>query len=167
MTTPEHDSTEELAAVETEPTASAESMSTAETEQTAPTEEPARPRRRRTALVAGIAAVLVLGGGAAAVASAHKTVEVDVDGRTVSVSTFAGDVGNVLDAEGIAVGEHDLVVPAVDEPLTDGAEIVVRSAEQVLMNVDGNPSQVWTVGDTAAQALATITASGDRPVREP
>jgi len=104
--------------------------------------------------------VLVLGGAGAAVAAAHKTVQVDVDGQTASISTFAGDVGNVLDAEGITVGEHDLVVPAVDEALSEGDQIVVRSAEQVLMNVDGNPSQVWTVGDTAAQALATITASG-------
>lgn len=112
------------------------------------------------ALALGIAAVLALGGAGAAVAAAHKTVAIDVDGETTNVSTFAGDVGDLLAAQGITPGEHDLVVPAVDEALTEQTEIVVRSAEQIEVTVDGQPVQLWTVGDTAAAALADIAASG-------
>ena len=55
---------------------------------------------------------MVLGGGAAAVASAHKTVQVDVDGQTASISTFAGDVGDLLDAEGITLASTTSSSPA-------------------------------------------------------
>lgn len=134
----------------------------------APEHEPANetgsaatPRRKtRRALVAvGVAAVLAASGAVAA-AAAHKDVQLDVDGEIVNVSSFAGDVGNVLEAQGITIAEHDLVVPGVDEPLTDGAEIVVRTAEQITVSIDGAPTQLWTVGDTAAQALTMIADSG-------
>lgn len=162
MTTPEHadDHTEELSSVDsTGASAAADTAEQAPASDVEATPAPRR-RRRRFALAAGIAAAMVLGGGAAAVASAHKTVEIDVDGQTTSISTFAGDVGNLLDAEGITLAQHDLVVPGVDDALTDGAEIVVRTAEQIEVTIDGEATQVWTVGDTAAQALSTIQASG-------
>jgi len=162
VTTSEHadDHTEELNAVDQTGVSSA--ADTAEQSRASDVEPAAvpRPRRRRFALAAGIATAMVLGGGAAAVASAHKTVQVDVDGQTTSISTFAGDVGDLLDAEGITLAQHDLVVPGVNDPLTEGTEIVVRTAEQIEVTIDGETVQVWTVGDTAAQALSAIQASG-------
>lgn len=157
MTTPDHDEnapeqTEVLDAVEQSPD---------EIDGTTETEVATEPRRKRgTLLAVGIAALLVLGGTGTAVAAAHKTVEMDVDGETISVSTFAGSVAGLLEDEGITVGEHDLVVPGPDEALTDGSDVVVRYAEQIQVNVDGAPVTMWTVGDTTAQALADLTASG-------
>ncbi|WP_420112213.1 transglycosylase family protein [Pseudactinotalea sp.] len=160
MTTPDHDEnppeqTEVLDAVEhpDEP----DSTSTGEPDETAAA--PGR-RKRGKLLAVGIAALLVLGGTASAVAAAHKTVDVDVDGETISVSTFSGSVAGLLADEGITLGEHDLVVPGVDEPLTDGSEVVVRYAEQIQVTLDGAPVNLWTVGDTTAQALTDLAASG-------
>lgn len=157
MTTPDHDEstpeqTEALDAVE-------HSDETSTDESGAETTAPAR-RKRGKLVAVGIAALLVLGGAGTAVATAHKTVDVDVDGETISVSTFAGSVAGVLEDQGITLGEHDLVVPGIDEPLTDGSEVVVRYAEQIQVTLDGAPVNLWTVGDTTAQALSDLTASG-------
>jgi uncharacterized protein YabE (DUF348 family) len=118
------------------------------------------PRRKRTLLAVGAAAALVIGGAGTAVAAAHKTVEVDVDGETVSVSTFAGSVAGVLADQGITVGEHDLVVPGTGEALTEDTEVVVRYADQIEVMIDGETTSLWTVGDTTAAALADLAASG-------
>lgn len=148
-------------AVEETPTDATEVVDPpAETE--TPDEKHRAPRRRALAAL-GVAAALALGGAVAA-GAAHKDVQIDLDGSTVDVGTFAGSVGSVLAAEGIEVGEHDLVVPGVDEPLADGAEIVVRTAEQVEVEVDGRSTVVWTIGDTAAQTLAEVAASGREAV---
>lgn len=121
----------------------------------------AQPRRKRRALIAvAAAAALALGGVTTALASAHKTVDVDIDGETVSVSTFAGSVAGVLEDQGITVGEHDLVVPGLDEPLSEGAEVVVRYADQIQVSIDGESVSLWTIGDTTAAALADLEASG-------
>ncbi len=163
---PTAESTEVLDAVENSSTQDTDvdtdtDLAAATTDEESDGPRHAGPRRRRTvALASGIAAVLVLGGAGMAVAAAHKTVDVDVDGQIVQVSTFAGDVGYLLEQQGITVGEHDLVVPGLDEPLTEGGEVVVRTAEQIDVTVDGEATQIWTVDDTAADALASLQASG-------
>lgn len=155
MTTPEHAENTPEQTDEITPAGAATDMTAEETSTQAPA-----PRRKRALLALGAAAALVIGGAGAAVAAAHKTVEVDVDGETVSVSTFAGSVAGVLADQGITVGEHDLVVPGADEALTDGAEVVVRYADQIEVTIDGETTSLWTVGDTTAAALADLAASG-------
>src|SRR5262245_65360416 len=63
-------------------------------------------RWKQTFLKSTIAAVLVtlIGGGAAAIAM-NKSITVDVDGQAHTVHTYAGTVGQVLDNEGIKIGE--------------------------------------------------------------
>lgn len=122
----------------------------------------ARPASRRRALGLGALAtsLLVLGGGSLAVASAHKTVTLDVDGRPVEVSTFAGSVDGLLTEHGVDVGTRDSVAPGVDEALRDGTDIVVRHAQQVTLLADGTESTVWTTALTADEALAGLAARG-------
>src|SRR5699024_10846688 len=93
-------------------------------------------------------------------ASAHKRVLVEVDGETQNVSTFAGSVAGALEEAGVTPGGHDLVVPGPQEALTDGAEIVVRTAEQVIFVVDGEETVLWTIGRTAGEALGDVADSG-------
>ncbi|MFV0254203.1 MAG: ubiquitin-like domain-containing protein [Beutenbergiaceae bacterium] len=114
-------------------------------------------RRMRWIAITAVAAMLLAGGIATAVA--HKSVELDVDGQTSTAGTFAATVGEFLESQGVTLTEHDMVVPGLEEPLTEGADIVVRTAEQVNVNVDGEPVQLWTVGDTAAQALLDFAIS--------
>ncbi|WP_249667447.1 resuscitation-promoting factor [Cellulomonas fengjieae] len=117
-----------------------------------------RSGRARILPIAAAATVLVLAGGSAAVAHAHKTVTLDVNGDVSKVSTFAGSVDGILEEEGIVVGERDVV--SRTGALPDGAEIVVRHAHQVAVNVDGQESSVWTTALSADEALDSLSARG-------
>lgn len=126
---------------------------------------PARPARtglrRRGVQVTVGATVLALGAGSLAVAAAHKTVTLDVDGEVVEVSTFAGSVDGLLEENGIELGEHDVVAPDAATSLADGTEVVVRHGRQVTVLSEGVETVVWTTALDADEALATLAARGD------
>ncbi|WP_344717080.1 ubiquitin-like domain-containing protein, partial [Oerskovia jenensis] len=86
----------------------------------------AATRRRRWPLIAGATAVALVATGAVAYGSAKKTVELDVDGEITTVSTFAGSVEGLLAEEGVRVTDKDLIAPAGDSALKNGADVVVR-----------------------------------------
>ncbi|MFE5242189.1 ubiquitin-like domain-containing protein [Streptomyces sp. NPDC056627] len=67
----------------------------------------------------------VLAGGTAAFLAQDKAVSVSVDGTSRTLHTFADDVGELLDAEGVRLGSRDLVAPAPGTGLDDGDEVVV------------------------------------------
>lgn len=121
---------------------------------------PPPARRHRRSLIAALIAVPMLVGGGVAVAGAHKTIELDVDGVQTSVSTFAGSVEGLLDEQDITPGEHDTVGPALEEPLSDGALVVVRTAHPIEVDVNGESREVWTTAQTTAEALHTVGEAG-------
>jgi uncharacterized protein YabE (DUF348 family) len=106
------------------------------------------------AVTAG-AVALVLTGGGVAVAQAHKTVTLDVDGEVATISTFDGSVEGLLADRGVVVGARDAVSPT--GALTEGAQVVVRHAHQVTVSRGGAQQTVWTTALTAAEALADLT----------
>jgi uncharacterized protein YabE (DUF348 family) len=114
-----------------------------------------RPRRalRYTTITAVLALVAT---GVAGVAAAHKQVTLDVDGRVTSISTFTHDVGGILAAEGVRVGPNDLLAPDASTPLTDGLEIVVRTARQINVMIDGELETIWTTAQSAHEALTML-----------
>uniref|UniRef100_UPI003C7E1474 ubiquitin-like domain-containing protein n=1 Tax=Streptomyces sp. rh155 TaxID=3028728 RepID=UPI003C7E1474 len=75
--------------------------------------------------------VAVLAGGTVAFLVQDKAVRVSVDGTSRTLHTFADDVGELLDAEGVTVGARDTVAPAPATGLDDGDEIVVRRGTRV------------------------------------
>jgi uncharacterized protein YabE (DUF348 family) len=106
------------------------------------------------------ATALVLAGTGTAVAAAHKTVTLDVDGTRTRVSTFAGSVPGLLDARDIAVGSRDTV--SATGALHDGATVVVRHARMITIRTGGTDQVVWTTALTADEALDTLAArAGD------
>ena len=118
-------------------------------------------RRKRLVLPVATAAVaLVLAGGTVAVAEAHKTIELDVDGEITQLSTFSGSVQGVLDAQEVSVGTHDAVTPAAGTALDDGDVVVVRHGRQISVVVDGTEKTVWTTALAADEALGSLTARG-------
>ncbi|WP_432103250.1 ubiquitin-like domain-containing protein [Streptomyces sp. bgisy091] len=70
--------------------------------------------------------LVVLAGGTAAFLAQDKAVRVSVDGTSRTLHTFADDVGELLDTEGVPVGVLDHVAPARGTGLDDGDEVVVR-----------------------------------------
>ncbi len=128
---------------------------------TASDETPAKGHRSTRTRVLGVTAAtlaLVLVGGTAAYAHAHKTVTLDVDGNVTEVATFAGSVEGLLAAHDVVVGDRDDV--STTGKLTEGADVVVRHAHQVTVNVDGTETKLWTTALSADDALDTLTARG-------
>ncbi|MCG2798862.1 MAG: ubiquitin-like domain-containing protein [Cellulomonas sp.] len=83
----------------------------------------------------------------------HKSVPVQVDGTEVTVEGFARTVGDLLAAGDITVGEHDLVVPALDQSVSSGSQVVVRHARQLDVEIDGAQQTVWTTATSVGEAV--------------
>lgn len=115
---------------------------------------------RRWPLVAGVAAAALVASGTVAFAKAHKTVTLDVDGTTTSVSTFSGDVEGLLAAQGVRLDDQDEVAPALDTTLREGSDVVVRYGRQVTVAADGKESDVWLNVTDSNEALDILASRG-------
>jgi uncharacterized protein YabE (DUF348 family) len=120
-----------------------------------------RHRRNRIVVASVVTGVLALGGGSAvAVSNAHKNVTLDVDGEITTVGTFAGDVAGVLAESGVTVTDRDAVAPGPDAALDGDSEIVVRTAREVDVKVDGEEQSVWVTAADAGEALNLLHQRG-------
>ncbi|MBT2480519.1 resuscitation-promoting factor [Streptomyces sp. ISL-94] len=97
--------------------------------------------------------VAFLAGGTTAFVAADKSVRLTVDGVPRNLHTFADDIGELLAAEGLGIGPHDLVAPAPGEPLDDGEEVVVRYGRPLHLTLDGQRREVWTTARSVEGAL--------------
>jgi uncharacterized protein YabE (DUF348 family) len=113
--------------------------------------------RTRIALIGTtiVIALAVVAGGLAYV-TLGKTVTLLVDGQATTLRTYAGQVGDVLENEGVEVGKHDVVAPAPGAELEDGAEISVRYGRQLTVSIDGQESTYWTTATNVEDALQQL-----------
>jgi uncharacterized protein YabE (DUF348 family) len=112
---------------------------------------------RTTTRVVGVGALAVaLVGSTAAYAAFDTTVDLTVDGETTQVRAFGRTVEAVLDAADVSVGSRDLVAPAADSHIEDGAEVVVRHAREVELTVDGATDTFWTTSLSVGEVLAEL-----------
>jgi uncharacterized protein YabE (DUF348 family) len=105
-----------------------------------------------------LAAIVVLAVGVSLVgySATTSTYQITLDGETRDVRSGGDTVGEVLAAEGIEIGEHDLVAPELDEPVTDGSRIVVRFGREVQLTVDGQTESHWVTSTDVTSALSEI-----------
>jgi uncharacterized protein YabE (DUF348 family) len=89
-------------------------------------------------------------------AAMTKTVTISVDGQDRIVSTLSGSVDGALDSADIVVAEHDTLVPAANEEISEGSRIVLNKGRLLNLVVDGVPTQVWTTATTVEEALAQL-----------
>ena len=102
---------------------------------------------------AATACVVAVGGGGTAYAMS-STADLDVYGEQSSVRLFSQPtVAELLDAQGIEVKDTDLVLPGLDEVVTDGLAIQVIQRTPVTVSVDGVDQEVLTTGDTVADVV--------------
>lgn len=66
-----------------------------------------------------------------------KSVALSVDGQKSTVHSFGGTVADVLDKQGIELGENDVVTPSAQTSVDDGQTIVVRYGRKLAVTVDG------------------------------
>ncbi|MDR0592088.1 MAG: ubiquitin-like domain-containing protein [Bifidobacteriaceae bacterium] len=118
-------------------------------------------RGRGAKMAARLAVVAAAAAGIAGFSAAHKTVTITVDGASREVTTFAGSVEGVLAQEHIAYTERDLVAPALEAPVPRSGQIVIRTARQMDLVIDGQPRTVWTTAATVDEVLADLGVRSD------
>jgi uncharacterized protein YabE (DUF348 family) len=123
----------------------------------------------RRGLVWGIvAASLAL--GAAARADLPRAAEIHAGATVVRVRTFGATVADAIRAAGVAVGPRDVVHPAPQSRLSDGAIITVRRAVPIRIIADGGSHVRTTAARTVEDALAEAgvrVGTADRVYPEP
>jgi len=105
-----------------------------------------------------IRAAIVIGLGIATLSygTFEKSITVRVDGRPVSVRTFATTVADTLDRAGVEVGERDVVVPSPETFVGEGAVIEVQRAKHITLLLDGRRRDVIVTGLTIEDVLREI-----------
>ena len=116
-------------------------------------------RSIRYAVQAGAVTAVVVG----SIGFAHydKAVTLSVDGQATSVHVLGSTVGDLLAKQGVTVGAHDLVVPAADQPLDDGATVVVRYGRELSVTTDGRTTDYSTTAGTVEGAFAELGIRAD------
>ena len=106
-------------------------------------------------IAAAAACVIGAGGGGTAFAMSNEAA-VDVYGQQSTVRTFSPTVAELLDAQGIEVKDTDLVLPGLDEQVTDGLEIQIVERFPVSVTIDGEEQELLTTSGTVGEALEEI-----------
>lgn len=118
------------------------------------------PRTMTGKLAVGVLAVLLVAVAAFAYVLTEKQVML-VDGDNVTeVATRANTVADLLEQEHIELAELDVVEPALDAGVDDGAEVVIKRAFNVSVTADfktvAYPTQPQTVADFLAANSVTV-----------
>ena len=106
-------------------------------------------------------ALLAVAGTTYGYATLGTDLTVSVDGEAREVTSRGATVADVLAEEGIEIGEHDLVAPALDEPVEEGALINVRLGRPIELTVDGETTTHWVTSTDVESALGEIGATYD------
>ncbi|MBC9822105.1 resuscitation-promoting factor [Terrabacter sp. MAHUQ-38] len=116
---------------------------------------------RNAKILAAAGAAVVLTGGAVGAAQLDKTVNLSVDGKATTAHVFGSTVGDVLDSQGIAVKEGDVVVPAAGTAISDGDTVTVKYARLLTLTVDGKTRTLRTTETTVDGALLALGLRGE------
>ncbi|MFT4200720.1 transglycosylase family protein [Gordonia sp. (in: high G+C Gram-positive bacteria)] len=101
----------------------------------------------------GTALAMLVAGGIVGLAS-HKTVTLEVDGQSRSVSTMANSVNTVLRLKGYSPAGDDVVLPGRGAKLKDGQKVTLKRQKKVTLDVDGRKREVTTTAATVDELLA-------------
>lgn len=116
-------------------------------------ERPDSPMRR---LLPQALVVAFLAGGTTAFVAKDKAIELNVDGDTRTLHTFADDVTELLADEGVEIGAHDVVAPGPGTEISSGDEVAVHYARPMRLTLDGHRREVWTTAHTVEGALRQL-----------
>ena len=113
--------------------------------------------RRSLPLIAlNVSIGLVVAGCTAAYGSMSQTVELTVEGKTETVRTFGGTVGDVLEARDVKVTPVDDVSLDPSRPLKNGDDITVTYAKPLTVSVDGKVSKDTVAASTVGEAIQDL-----------
>ncbi|MGQ0803579.1 MAG: G5 domain-containing protein [Actinomycetota bacterium] len=114
----------------------------------------ARTQRRRRALVLALSVATLAAAGATIprlLTKGAPEVTIRVDGKKLVVSTEADTVRKVLREEKVKLGPDDRVEPALAADVSDGLDVKVLRAFDVIIDFDGNVAAVPTTRTSVAK----------------
>lgn len=112
-------------------------------------------------VAAGTAALALVGTAGVATALHKNDVVLVVDGVATSMAVREDTVAEVLELEGINIGEHDVVLPAQESTITQDMEITVNYGRPLEVTVDGEKREVWTTAQTLDEALSYLNLNAE------
>ena len=92
----------------------------------------------------------------------HKNdVHLSIDGESRTIAVRENTVEEVLELEQVELGQHDVVLPAVDTKVSEDMEITIMLGRPVEVTVDGQTREVWTTARTVEEALGFLNLDQD------
>lgn len=86
-----------------------------------------------------------------------KSVTIHADGTAMEFVTTKSTVAEVLEEQGVKLGEHDALSTALDARLKNGLEVSIERAFPVTVHADGGSVEIYT---TAAKVKDVIEKAG-------
>ena len=112
-----------------------------------------RITKKRALIAINLAVLMILAGGTVAYGALSKTVTVAIDGKTDTIRTFSGSVGDVLADKDVSLRPGDEVNRPSSAPVSDGDRIAVDYAKPVTVAVDGTVRRATVHDQTVGQVL--------------
>ncbi|MFV0533190.1 MAG: ubiquitin-like domain-containing protein [Cumulibacter sp.] len=85
-----------------------------------------------------------------------KHVDVVIDGKQQSVTTYAADVEGVLTDAGVDPGPNDAVTPSLDSKVTDGGTVSLVKSRDVSVVIDGEATVKTVTAYTTQEAVEQL-----------
>lgn len=104
-------------------------------------------------LTAAALTVALVAGGSTTAAALHKDITLIVDGQEVPGSTFAVNVTDILNGNGITLRPGDTVSPDVTAQIADGQRVTVTYAKPMTLTINGKAEKLVSMDRTLAQIL--------------
>lgn len=114
-------------------------------------------RNSRFTRKAAIATIILILTVFVVVYTQAKTIEVQIDGKTVEVTTLSDNVGRALRFSHLGIYQEDLVSPSRDTEITAGLKVQVTRSVPVSLTVDGKVIKGRSPTPTVGGALADLS----------
>lgn len=95
----------------------------------------------------------------------HKSVALTVDGKTRTVHTWALSVDSLLREQGVSTHSHDFVESSSGNRLENNSRVIVRTAYEATITIDGQEVGFWTYVKSADQLLALFRQNEENAVK--
>lgn len=99
------------------------------------------------------------------VVGTRKSIALEVNGQTKTVTTYASSVPELLREQHITTHTHDQAISSSGNWLVDHAVVDVRTAYEVTLNIDGHEIPYWTVAKSADQLARYFQSAQQNAVK--
>lgn len=108
---------------------------------------------RKSKLIALLIIVVLISITLATVTLTRKTITINIDDKKQTFITYKGTVKDVLDEQGIKVGEKDNIEPSLNAKIKKNTTITLKKAIPIKFVCGNSSVQIYTAKETVKDAL--------------